>query len=100
LIVNSKWLLLSAPYVEADFNSSLFIEYLDKFEDEESIKFIGKIFLEMLYKITPYFDEKHIISIVKKIYQHGDKNDADKICNIYGSKGYEFLRQIYGEHNK
>lgn len=93
---NSKWLLRSAPYVEIDFNSSFFIEYLDKFEDEESIKFIGKIFLEMLSETTPDYDQKHIISIVNKIYLV-DKTEAGKICSIYGSRGYEFLRPIYEE---
>ena len=97
---NSKWLLLSAPFVDRDFNSSFFIEYLNRFEKKESIEFIGKIFLKMLSTITPNFDQVHIVSIVKKLYRFGYKADADEICNIYGSKGYQFLRPIYEESNK
>ena len=96
----SQWLLLSVPNVNVDFNASFFLEYLDRFEVKESIVFIGKIFLEMLLAVTPDYDQKHILSIVNKIYQFGNKATADKICNIYGSRGYEFLRPIYDEYNK
>lgn len=96
---NSRWLLLSAPYVDIEHNAHFFIEYLNKFEDKESIGYICKIFLEMLLTITPAYDQNHIISLVEKIYNR-DKTEADKICNIYGSRGYEFLRQIYEEHNE
>ena len=95
----SQWLLLSAPFVGEEFNSSFFIEYLDKFNDQESIKYISKIFLEMLSTHTPWYKEENIISIVEKIYNLGNKSDADKICNIYGSRGHEFLRPIYDEFN-
>ena len=94
---SSKWLLLSAPCAS---NSSFFIKYLNKFEDKESIRFIGKIFLEMLSAITPDYNQEHIISIVKKIYKFGNRTEADKICNVYGSRGCEFLRPIYEEHNE
>lgn len=97
---NSEWLLRSASYAGVGFNSSFFIEYLSKFEDKESMRFIGKIFLEMLSAITPDYKQENIISIVNKFYQYGYKDEADKICNIYGSRGYEFLRPIYEENNK
>jgi len=96
----SKWLLLSAPYVGEESGASFFIEYLDRFNDERSLGYISKILLKMLDAITPWFRQENIISIVRKIYQSGNKSDADKICNIYVSRGYEFLRPIYEEHNK
>ncbi len=88
--------MLSGPAVDIELNSSFFLEYLDKFEDKESIQFVAKIFLEMLLVITPDYDQKHIISIVNKISHFGNKSDADKICNIYGRRGYEFLRPRKG----
>ena len=54
----------------------------------------------MLLAITPDYDQEHIISIVNKIYQLGDESEADKICNVYGSRGYEFLRPIYEGYHK
>ena len=94
-----NWLILSARHVDVEFVSPFFIEYLDRFEDEESIRKVGKIFLEMLSTFTPDFDKEHIRSIVKKLYRLQDKDDANKICDIYGREVHEFLRDIYEENN-
>jgi hypothetical protein len=98
---NSKWLLLSAPYAGQSFDSTFFIEYLDKLanKDKRNIKYIADIFLEMLSKSTPTFREENIKSIVENIYQFGNKNKANTICNIYGSRGHEFLRPLYEKYN-
>jgi hypothetical protein len=99
-----EWLMLSAPYVHEDFNSSFFIEYLDELKDKgdnkETAKYIGEIYLRMLEKSTPNFDKEHIRSIVKFLYDAGGKDRAYKICNIYGSRGEEFLRNIYEKHTR
>jgi hypothetical protein len=97
---SSQWLMFSAPFAGDEHNSAFFLEYLDKFNDQESIKHISKIFVEMLTTYTPWYKEENIISIVEKIYNSGNKSDADKICNIYGSRGHEFLRPIYEKYNK
>jgi len=94
-----NWLILSAHHVDVEFASPFFIEYLDRFEDDENIRKVGKIFLEMLSTFTPDFDQEHIRSIVRKLYRLEDKDDANKICNIYGSRDYNFLRNIYEENN-
>ncbi len=95
----AKWLVLIAPYAGPDFDSTFFIEYLNKFSDEESCGYFGSIFLEMLNVSTPIYHEEHIVAIVEKIYRSGDKAAADKICNIYGSRGFEFLRKTYEQWN-
>jgi hypothetical protein len=96
------WLMLSAPHVHEDFNSPFFIEYLDalknKGDSRETAKYIGEIYLEMLESITPDFDEKHIRSIAEFLYNAGAQKNANKICNIYGRRGYEFLRDIYEKY--
>jgi hypothetical protein len=53
----------------------------------------------MLEKITPDHDKKHIRSIIEFLYNSGGQENADKICNIYGLRGYEFLRDIYEKNN-
>ena len=97
------WLMFSAPYVHEDFNSPFFIEYLDELKDKgdrkETAKYIEKIYFKMLEKFTPDFDTKHIRLIVEFLYNASDKEKVDKICNIYGSRGYEFLRDIYEKYN-
>ena len=97
---SSNWLMLSAPFAKENHNSSFFIECLDKFSDPTSISYIGKIYLKMLDHFMPDFDEKHIRSIVEKLYANGPKDAADNICNTYGMKGNDFLRDLYDKYNK
>ena len=101
-IENNNWLMLTAPFVGLDFNSSFFIEYLNELKDKkESIKYIGKIFLRILSEgYTPDFRQEDILSIVEYLYKSRYKEDADRICDIYGRRRFEFLRQIYEENNK
>jgi hypothetical protein len=94
----AEWLLHLAPYVAIGFDATLFIEYLNRFTDPESCRYLGKIVLEMLKTGTPIYHEEHIVSIVEKIYRFGDSGEAEKICNIYGSRGSEILRKTYEEN--
>lgn len=95
-----KWLLLCAPHVDRHDSAVSFIENLTKFEDEESIKRIGKIFLKVLENTTPAFMEEQIELIVSRIYEKGDKSDADTICNAYGRRGIHFLKPLWEKHQK
>lgn len=100
---NSKWLELSALYVNLGFDYSFFIEYLDEVKDKEaSAQYIGKIFLKMLDAFTPDYDQKHIRSIVEYLYgvkKQETIDSAKAICDLYAKRGFEFLRDIY-EKNK
>ncbi len=99
---NSEWLKVSAQYVGVDFSSSFFIEYLDNLKDKgdnkETSKYIGEIFLNMLSNFTPDYDQEHIRSIIKFLFEEGNKDTAREICNIYAQRGYEFLRDIYDNY--
>jgi hypothetical protein len=74
-------------------------ELKNKGDGKEAAKYIGEIYLKMLEKITPDYDKKHIRPIVEFLYNSGAQENANKICNIYGSRGYEFLRDIYEKYN-
>ena len=97
---NEKWLLLSAPFIDIEKNSSFVLERFTKFEDAESIARIGKIFLKILENTTPGFDEVHIKQIVERMYKNGSREDADAICNTYGRRGIHFLRLLWEEFQK
>jgi hypothetical protein len=102
---NFQWLSYVTPYVKEDFNAHYFIECLDRLKDKSRDKVktgecIGEIFLEMLEHFTPDYDQAHIRAIVDFLYDVGEKEKADRICNIYGSRGYEFLRDIYDTKSK
>lgn len=94
-----NWLVPTARFVYEGYNSSFFIENLDHFQQKDSLKYIGQLYLEMLKKHVPDFDKKHILSIVNKLYESGNKDTANKICDEYGKKGFEFLRGLYEENN-
>jgi hypothetical protein len=62
---------------------------------------VGKIYLEMLKAdIYPNYKQEHIKEIVRLLYENNEKEIADKICNLYGEKGYFFLKDIYGKYNR
>lgn len=98
--VAERWLLLCAPYIDLHHGATFFIEYLTKFDDEESIRRIGKIFLKVLENTTPTFRQENIESIVRRIYDKGDRSDADAICNTYGRRGIHFLKPLWEEYQK
>lgn len=93
-----KWILLSAPYVEKE--AIYFIEYLTKFEDKESIERIGRIFKKVLEHSTPEYRKEDIELIVKRIYDKGNRQDAEEICNTYGRRGVHFLKPVWEEYQK
>jgi len=93
-----KWLLLSAPHV--DMHSGMFfIDYLAQFNDSKSLERIGRIFLKLIETTTSIFKHEEIYKLVEKIYQKGKKEDADEICNMYGSYGYDFLHPLWKVNN-
>ena len=95
-----KWLMLSAPFIEIEHRSTFFIEYLTKFDDEDSVKRIGKIFLKVLESTTPTFREENIELIVRGIHKKGDRDDAIAICNTYGRRGIHFLKPAWEDFQK
>ena len=100
-----SWLLLSAPYIEIQHRSAFFIEYLTKFDDEDSVKRIGKIFLKVLETATPTFRQEEIQLIIERLYKIGEKDtaikaDADNICNTYGRSGVHFLKDLFYKNQK
>lgn len=69
----------------------------------ESVKYIGKIFKEMLDNSTLDYKQEDIYSIVEYLYGSKYKEceeETDEIGSIYGSRGYEFLRLLWEKHNK
>ncbi|CAG1006238.1 hypothetical protein METP3_03793 [Methanosarcinales archaeon] len=93
-----EWLKLSAKYIEADFNTDFFVESLLKHAAKTPEK-VGEIYLEMLNEGTyPYNEIENIQEIVRILYDHGQKESADRICNLYGAKDFDFLKTIFENH--
>ncbi len=95
-----KWLKISAKYVEAHFATPFFIEYLLEHAPRRPGE-VGEIYLKMLEtNVYPDYEKEHIQQIVRVLYDEDQKDIADRICNMYGIKGFDFLKAIYEEHRK
>lgn len=88
----------AAPYADVGHHSSFFIEYLSSLSARFP-KPVANVFLAMLTKTVPSFQEEHIVSIVDNLYSAGLKDDANAIVNIYVMRGYAFLRAVYSKNN-
>lgn len=93
------WLKLSAKYVNRDFDSTLFIEYLMGHASKTPAK-VGEIYIEMLNaNIFTDYSQEHIQKTVCLLYDNNEKEIANKICNLYGENGYSFLKDIFEKYN-
>lgn len=93
-----EWLKTSINYLDTNHNSPFLIEYLLKHAPATPSK-VGQIYLEILDKgIYPEYKKENIQEIVEILYDKGEKETADRIFNLYQSKGITFLQQIYEKH--
>ena len=98
---NYEWLKKSALFVENNYNSAFFIEYLNLLKDKgSSVDYLGDIFFKILEKSTPTFRQEDIVSIVEFLYTEKKKTEADHICNTYAERGYNFLEGVYRKYTK
>lgn len=89
-----EWLKLSARYIQP-VEEILFMDYLLKHAQKTPDK-VAIIYLEMLNSDRfPSHDQQKIRELVTMLYEKGEKQAADRICNLYFSKGLLFLRDIY-----
>jgi hypothetical protein len=95
-----EWLMLSVKFMKTGYNCWIFIENLLKYI-EKSPKKVAKIFIEMLNNgIYPDYKKENIQKIVEILYEKGEKESADKICNMYGKKNMHFLRELFKKYNE
>ena len=99
---NFKWLKVSVAHLQVNFNTSFFLEYLDELKDKDEYapNYIGELFIEILEHSTPDYDKQNIRSIVEYLFENNGAENAKEIFNIYLSRGYDFLRDIYERYVK
>ena len=98
--------MLSALYIQEDYNSSYFLECLNTLKDKgdklSTARKIGNIFLEILKSFKPDYDLGDIQSIVEHLYSQNNPEISDlanDICNKYAQSGIEIVTDIYRKHN-
>jgi len=90
-------LRVSARFLQK-MDEYFFVEELLRHAFREPAK-VAEIYIEMLAAgVYPDIKQKDIEETVRILYDQGQKVAADKICNMYGEKGYDFLRRIYEKH--
>ena len=94
-----KWLKMSTHHIRGLTDSAFFVEDLLK-HVRKTPKEVADIYLGMLtHNIYPYHDQEHIREIVRVLYNAKHKEVADRICNLYGEAGFDFLRSLYDENH-
>ena len=85
--------MLSARYIKPHYSE--FVEELNRLMTK-SPKYTGDIFLTMIEAGHYfYFDKEKIITFITGLYENGEKESADKICNTYLLHGFDFLNDVY-----
>ncbi len=93
-----KWLKMSTQYIRGLTDSAFFVEELLPHATKTPAE-VGDIYLGMLmHNVYPYHDQEHIQGIVRVLYNMEHKEVADRICNLYGAAGFDFLRSLYDEN--
>jgi len=88
-------LLISMENMEERRGSGFLIEYLLKHVKKTPEK-VGNLYLTMLNAGTcPDYRKEDIAAIVQALYDSKETEKANRICNIYFSKGFEFLSETF-----
>ena len=93
-----KWLKMSTQHIRGLTDSAFFVEELLPHATKTPAE-VGDIYLGMLtHNVYPYHDQEHIQEIIRALYRTGHTEVADRICNLYGAAGFDFLRALYDEN--
>lgn len=95
-----EWLKISVGVIEENWNSGSLIEYLRK-HVIITPTMVGELYLRMLKGgACPDYKKEDIVAIVQSLYELNEAVTANRICNIYHSKGFDFLREIFEKQNQ
>ena len=93
-----EWLKMSTQYITGLSDSAFFVEDILSHVTKTPAE-VGEIYLGMLtHNVYPYHDQEHIQEIIRVLYSTGHKEVANRICNLYGKAGFDFLRSLYDEN--
>ncbi len=94
-----EWLQISVESLEENWNSGFFIEYLGR-HVMKTPTMVEKLYLKMLDAGNyPDYKTEDIVAIVEALYDLKKAEAANRICNIYLTKGFTFLIETFEKHN-
>ena len=93
-----KWLKMSTQHIRGLTDSAFFVEELLPHATKTPAE-VGDIYLgTLMHNVYPYHPQEHIQGIVQVLYSTRHKEVADRICNLYGEAGFDFLRSLFDEN--
>jgi len=95
-IVN--WMKLSNKYMN-DRSSMFYLEYLNSHVSKNP-ELVAEIFYDLVSNTHyfPYIKQEEVIALVKSLFESGQEEKAKRICTLYLSAGFEFLRKVFEEN--
>ena len=96
-----EWLMFSAKYATVEHNLDQFLRLLSE-HTVKTPKYVTQILIEVVKNGVPkhYYQGEEIKEIVEKLYLHGEKELAIRICNICLERWGDFLKDIYNKYNE
>ncbi|MCE5185220.1 MAG: hypothetical protein LLF76_03745 [Planctomycetaceae bacterium] len=90
----ASWLKFSVDYIHNSWDTHLLVGSLLKY-----VATVPKQVAEIYYYIVekglyPEFQEKDIQEIISELFERGQQDIGKAICNLYQSRGYEFLKGV------
>lgn len=93
------WSKKGVSHIQAHWEIDNFIENITEFTETEPKK-VGKLVCVLIAEGKQMLDqETNIVRIVETLYQSGDQEMANDICNKLGERGVFFLREVYDRNN-
>jgi hypothetical protein len=97
-------MIISANSMIDEVGSGLIFKELRRIveKNKENIRTdkIGKFLATILQNITPYpYPEEDYKFLVEYLYENGDRENANYICDQYGKRGYYFLKETWEKYN-
>jgi len=88
----------SVKHIKNAYDTWFLVESLSK-HVTTTPNYAGGILLCLLENnIYPDYKQENIIEIVSELYAHSESDIANKICNLYLSKGFYFLKAIFDKN--
>ena len=98
--IEEEWLSSCILHIRDFVDATSLLKHLARLDDQESIKCIGRLFLKLLENNTPTYGQQDVMSIVTRIYERGNRDDANAICNTYARRGIHFLRPVWEKYKQ
>jgi hypothetical protein len=87
-------------FLKYDYQAKFLLDGLQRFVDTQP-KLVGNVLLELTSSgLYVAYKNKEMISLVKSIYEKGEKNTGNQVCNLYREKGLFYLEELYDTFNK